>query len=70
MSVLDIYHVLPILLLEREGSFCGTAACSDSFGDLSSILAMTSVIEPWLCTGAIDGSGCTSCTVVPCQLLF
>ena len=49
------------------GRLCGLGA---SFGEVSSILAMPSIIEPWLCTRAIDGSGCTSCTVVPCQLLF
>ena len=67
VSALDEWHVLPVL---REGSFCCTAACNDSLGDVSSILVMPSVIELWLHIGANDDSGCTSCTVVPCQLLF
>ena len=57
MSKLEELHVAVLrILLEREGSFCGTTACNDSFGDASSILAMPSIIEPWLCAGAIDGS--------------
>ena len=39
MSVLEELHVA-ILLLEREGSFCGTMACNETFGQVSSILAM------------------------------
>ena len=66
MSSLEALYVA-ILLLELGGTFRGLGA---SFGEVSSILAIPSIIEPWLCTGAIDGSGCTNCTVVPCQLLF
>ena len=64
MSALEELHVA-ILLIEGEGLFCGTTACNDSLGDVRSMLAMPSMIEPWLCTGAIDGSGCTytSCTL-------
>ena len=53
--MLEELHVA-ILLLEKESSFCGTMVCNETFGEVSSILAMFSMVDPWLCTGVIDVS--------------
>ena len=55
MNVLEELHVA-ILLVEMEGSFCGTMSCNETIGEVSSIFAMFSMVEPWLCTGVTDDS--------------
>ena len=64
--------VVAVLLLESGEALTVVIqlVTYDSLGDMSSILAMPSVIEPWVYNGAIDGSGFTNCTVLPCQLLL